>query len=231
MSVTDSKQDAPAESIEIWRSIPGYPPYEASNMGGIRNRRGVLGQRYDEDGYKRVRLVVDGGRRVRRGVHTLVLLAFVGVPPDGHQARHKRKDSKDDNRLVNLHWGTARDNQRDRASHGTANCGENHNKAKLTYKQAEEIRELRKTMSTKAISEQYGVHQRTIQRLIAGTTWSNPPENGRDKKKAALTKEQVIEIRRLRSTGLSYRKISPMFGVTRQAIMRICQMKCHKKVS
>src|SRR5262249_4354731 len=49
-------------------------------------------------------------------VHRLVLEAFVGPCPPGMEARHVN-GIKTDNRLVNLQWGTHRQNMRDKATH------------------------------------------------------------------------------------------------------------------
>jgi hypothetical protein len=51
-------------------------------------------------------------------VHRLVLLAWVGPPPAGTEACHNN-GMADDNRLVNLRWGTRSENTRDMVSHGT----------------------------------------------------------------------------------------------------------------
>lgn len=54
----------------------------------------------------------DGGRETRRGVHILVLEAFVGPRPEGHWGLH-RNDVPDDNRVENLYWGTPGQNGAD----------------------------------------------------------------------------------------------------------------------
>src|SRR5690606_17793610 len=51
-------------------------------------------------------------------VHRLVLKAFDGPPPRGHEALHAN-GVRDDNRLENLSWGTHSENQLDQVDHGT----------------------------------------------------------------------------------------------------------------
>ncbi|SDU70588.1 NUMOD4 domain-containing protein [Gordonia westfalica] len=115
-----------AESIrptacEEWRAIPGYAGvYEASNLGRIRSldrtmvstngrtthRTGqLISPARDSAGHLVVSLYGrDHSKRSAR-VHRLVLAAFIGPCPAGHEALH-RNSRADDNRLVNLTWGT-----------------------------------------------------------------------------------------------------------------------------
>jgi hypothetical protein len=53
-----------------------------------------------------------------RGVHQLVLRAFVGPPEPGHIGRHLDGDPTN-NALINLAWGTHSDNTKDSLGHGT----------------------------------------------------------------------------------------------------------------
>lgn len=63
-----------------------------------------------------------GGTHYRRFrdkyLHHIVLEAFVGPRPPGMQCRHLNGNSLD-NRLENLQWGTAREDNYDRVRHGT----------------------------------------------------------------------------------------------------------------
>ena len=96
--------------MEIWKAIPGYPDYEASNLGRIRShkRKGcILKAWFNDIGYSRVVLLAEGKQRGHM-VHRLVLEAFVG-PPDGRDGNH-RNGIKTDNRLVSLEWLTHREN-------------------------------------------------------------------------------------------------------------------------
>ena len=85
---------------EVWKPIGhGFSAYEASNLGQIRSidrtladgrrRRGiVLKTRVSNRGYELVNVRDDNGTVQTRTVHTLVLLAFVGLPPSGLETRH-----------------------------------------------------------------------------------------------------------------------------------------------
>ena len=112
-----------------WAPIPSHPGYEASDLGQIRTVDRVIAR---QDGttcrlrgaVRKVHLNRQTGRlqlllnnRRTRRVHQLVLEAFVGPCPPGHVGCH-RNDDHLDNRLENLYWGTASQNQRDAVRNG-----------------------------------------------------------------------------------------------------------------
>lgn len=115
-----------------WKPIPGYEgAYEASDDGQIRSvdrtvdgpggfpkrvKGAVLAQSTHPNGYKRANLY-KGGKGVTRGVHQLVMLAFVGPPPRGMEVCHNNGD-KANNCLTNLRYDTKSANQIDRVKHG-----------------------------------------------------------------------------------------------------------------
>ena len=87
---------------ETWRTIPHAPTYQASNRGRIRNGRTgrVLKPTKMPRGYWKVNL----GRKCRdQYVHALVLAAFIGPRPLGHEGDHYDFD-RNNNRLENLRW-------------------------------------------------------------------------------------------------------------------------------
>lgn len=122
-------------SEEEWRPIPGYEGiYEVSDTGRVRSvdryvppgagvtprfrRGGMRAPRSDAKGYKYVPLY-SAGQVKSWQVHRLVLLAFVGPPPEeGRYALHNNGVSSD-NRLCNLRWGSPSANILDSVAHGT----------------------------------------------------------------------------------------------------------------
>lgn len=90
---------------EIWKPIPGWPNYEVSDLGQVRNINGrVLRPTRRSHSYLAVDL--HRGDEMRRAyVHRLVLEAFVGPCPAGHETHHDN-DVSTDNRLINLRWST-----------------------------------------------------------------------------------------------------------------------------
>lgn len=100
--------------LEEWRPIPGWEDlYEASDQGRVRSvGRGkgrrppgrVLCQRYNRDGYLKVRLTRNH-QQWDPYTHAVVMLTFVGVRPIGHDIDHLNGD-RGDNRLANLEYVT-----------------------------------------------------------------------------------------------------------------------------
>lgn len=111
---------------EKWAPVPGWDGYEASTRGRVRSvgralsdsrQAGgvILKPAKDKDGYRHVTLSA-GRRRQRVHVARLVLLTFVGEPPEGHEALHGN-GRRWDNRLANLRWGSKPENRADRERH------------------------------------------------------------------------------------------------------------------
>jgi hypothetical protein len=114
-----------AKPFEEWRPIPNALGYEASNLGRVRSWRkpGRARERMrrspilrkavpDRDGYLNVGLSI-GGVLMMRKVHHLVLEAFVGLKPEGKEARH-RDSNPGNNERSNLSWSTHRVNEADK---------------------------------------------------------------------------------------------------------------------
>lgn len=117
--------------MELWRAIPGFPDYEASNCGRIRsigrwrphnrNKQKSMwwpGKVLRPGKTKKQHLFVIVGNRKNRFVHRLVALAWLGAPPfPGALVRHWN-DNFDDNTPNNLRWGTQTDNMQDALRNG-----------------------------------------------------------------------------------------------------------------
>lgn len=108
---------------ERWRRVPGWRGYQVSDLGAVRSvprvlasgrahGGGPLAPAPDRDGYLTVTLS-DGAQRWQAPVHVLVLLAFRGTCPAGLERLHGNGD-RQDNRLVNLRYGTDLENARDK---------------------------------------------------------------------------------------------------------------------
>jgi hypothetical protein len=123
-------------ATETWRPIAGRPGYEVSDFGRVRSldrvvRRLQHGRLVDVH-YKGVMLRlnpagngylnVNLGRGRSARVHSLVLEAFVGPRPAGHQAAHADGD-KLNNAAANLRWATPQENNADKRLHGTLQRG------------------------------------------------------------------------------------------------------------
>lgn len=122
----------------------------------------------DEHGYPMVR---KDGRRSR--AHRILCEAAHGPQPSpehkevAHGCGHPW--------CVNpshLRWATPKENQADRALHGTSNRGERQGQSKLTANDVLKIRELEGTISRRKIAEMFGVRSGAIDKIIRGQTWS-----------------------------------------------------------
>lgn len=107
------------EQIEIWKTIPNYEGYMASNLGRIKsvNRLSSSGRKIKgkilktttkQDGYVQVSLCKNGHDK-HFFVHRLVMLAFVGECPEKMQVNHI-DENKHNNCLSNLEYITPVDN-------------------------------------------------------------------------------------------------------------------------
>lgn len=173
---------ADAQPTEIWKDIPGYPWYQASNIGRVRRCRPPyrrLPTRYRildlyenvRSGYPQVR-ISSGKRNLKmRYVHQLVLEAFVGPRPEGLQARHLN-DIKTDNRIENLCWGTKKENVEDAILNGRTRHGERVPSSKLTESQVVQVRRLVSSgLGQKEVGALFGIRQSSVSRICTGKRW------------------------------------------------------------
>jgi hypothetical protein len=163
---------------EVWKAIPGYEgQYEVSNQGNVRSLdryvecEGPVKGRYLSKKKGRVlrpgpsnfgHMSVVLGRNNTQFVHKLVLLAFVGPPPDKHECCHNNGDPAD-NRLENLRWGTRAENNTDAVVH--------RNRGKLSESDIQDIRR-RLAVENRGIGRklaaEYDVHETTISAIKVG---------------------------------------------------------------
>lgn len=154
-------------SLDRWIRVPGWNPY-------LRHGR-ILTPGPSENGYLKVTLSVRrNGRRwqITPAVHRLVLEAFVGPCPAGQEARHG-PGGQQDNRLVNLSYGTKVQNAQDKRRDGTYVEGSVSVNAKLTE---DIVRECRRRYAagggtTVSLAAEFGVSQLGMWKAINRQTW------------------------------------------------------------
>jgi len=160
--------------MEDWRPVEGYAGYEISDLGRVKGRWGrILKPFFNSNWYYRVTLCAGDVKHVSHGVSALVLAAFVGPRPLGYQAAHLN-GIKTDNRLENLVYILAKDNEAHKVAHGTALLGERNHQAKLSTDKVKEIRALsRRGISQDRIAVRYRISQAQVYRIVHRKGWTH----------------------------------------------------------
>lgn len=168
----------------VYKDIPGFPGYRVGDDGSVWSCRWSCGHgaRVQSDtwrqlrpgragaGYEFVNLHGASGKR-NFYIHRLVLEAFVGPCPPGHEGCHNNGD-RTDNRPGNLRWATHRENVIDREAHGSNPKGIRNGQAKLDEAQVQAIRKMRADgQQYKDIAAKFGVSGGAVGMIIKGKTW------------------------------------------------------------
>lgn len=167
--------------IEDWKPIRGYfKRYYVSSFGRVitkihtgrygttKRKPRIKSLRTSADGYLRVTLCKRGGGR-SFAVSRLVLQAFIGSPPTGFHAAHMNGNK---NRLCNLRWVSAKENESHKQIHGTRLYGEKHHQSKIKEKNIKEIFDLYVSgMSASKIAKVFGVDETAIYLVLNKKTW------------------------------------------------------------
>jgi YesN/AraC family two-component response regulator len=160
--------------MTIWKEIPGFPLYEASNTGLIRsNNRGrikhILKPYTMKNGYQTCQL----GRGNHFLVHRLILLTFIGECQEGCEGNHIN-GIKSDNSISNLEYISHRDNMVHMTRVLNKNNGESHNMSKVTEDIVRKIREIAKTgLPQKDIGKMFGISRSNTGAIIRGFLWKH----------------------------------------------------------
>ena len=165
----------------MWKPVAGTGgKYEISSCGELRSfsqkcKGGrVLNKQWNSNGYPHYTMMRADGTMFTRTAHRLVLEAFVGPKPRGHECRHLDGD-RANCRLDNLAWGTHMENMRDRTRHGHDQVGTRHWKARLTEDDVRAIRKLaaRKGANISAIGRDFGIKPQTAWHIAKRNTWGH----------------------------------------------------------
>jgi hypothetical protein len=178
--------------VEEWANIPGWPNYQASNLGRIKRLAGVSFDgkrrlkehnikqtliRHKRIGREYIEVRVNIGNSKYHefvSVARLVLLAFVGPPEPGQECRHLN-DVSTDCKLSNLAWGTRLENREDAIKNDRMARGTRNGMSILTEEDIPLIRSRYKPYNQVdgaiAIASDYGVSPGTIYDILSGMTW------------------------------------------------------------
>lgn len=164
------------DTSERWLPVEGFPGYEVSDYGRMYSSKAHNGQqgRILKPRISRNHVAAmfwQDGKRYYRYVHRLVLMAFVGPPPEGMSGAHLDGDPFN-NHVSNLAWVTHAENMAHMVAHGTRLKGERAPGSKMTQEQVDEARELARQGWTRwEIAPLYGVSAITIYSLLTGRHW------------------------------------------------------------
>lgn len=157
----------------------GHPNYRVGSDGSFWKRvKGKWEKRKTTKLKHKVKYHVVGtytNKKLRNHyIHRLVLLAFVGKCPIGMESRHI-DGNPDNNKLSNLSWGTKKQNGEDRVKHKTTQTGEKNSEAKITDKDALEIRNLYSTgnFTYVALGLKFRLSRSQIWRVLKRKCWKH----------------------------------------------------------
>lgn len=181
--------------VEEWKDVPEFPYYEISNLGNLRRKTRILEicypdgrtsyqniksmplkPRFNHSGYREILLTNVSKKKINCRIARLVLLAFVGSPPRPEYHACHNDGIKTNDRLDNLRWDSPSNNNLDKELHGTHNKGERHNLAKITEKQALEIKDKLKNYrygDISRIAEEYQIPYNIIANIKLNRTWKH----------------------------------------------------------
>jgi hypothetical protein len=94
---------------------------------------------------------------------------------------------------------------------------------KLDMGMAREIRRLHSEegVGRSELAKRYGVVPSTITQVLQGVTWREPTVRRPARRRKALSDEEVAEIKRLRSSGLSYERIGFIVGASAATVRNV----------
>lgn len=216
---------------EQWRPVPiaGYcDVYEVSSLGRVRRlvtdcqNKAKAGDfikpSYPGLGIYQQYAMCMNRKYERWLAHRLVLMAFAGEPPTPkHHAAHLDGNPRN-NRLSNLCWKTAKENDLDKDRHGTRQNGVKHGMVKLTEEQVMEIRRLRtEGVSGVELAKKYNVTTTAISTIATGKSWSHLPGFGYVRKNPGLRVDMALfeQAKQLAKAGISAERIAKQLPISR----------------
>ncbi len=165
--------------MENWipvSEIDGF--YEVSDHGRVRRAKPGRGAKVgkilanvpDKDGYQVVTLHISG-RIINRKVHRLVATEFIANPRSLPEVNHK-DGHKEHNQVHNLEWCLHPDNQKHAGETGLMARGSRNGIAKLTDKDAADIRS-QGNRTNVSLAREYGVSPATISLIMRRAIWKH----------------------------------------------------------
>ncbi|MDJ0899829.1 MAG: NUMOD4 domain-containing protein [Xenococcus sp. MO_188.B8] len=154
-------------SKEVYKLIPGFPNYEVSNLGNVRNKKigKVLKLYHSNNGYLTVGFTISGKKK-RLLIHRLVAKTFLDNPTCSPEVNHI-DGNRLNNALTNLEWISSSNNRIHAYKSGLR-------KSKLTANQVKEIRQLIELgLTQRKIAAIFNVSHSTIGEINRKEIWSH----------------------------------------------------------
>lgn len=214
--------------VETWRDVKEYTGvYQVSSFGRVRSldrmrltkggalaplRGKVMKQKTSKCGYKVIHLRRDD-KVSHPIVHRLVALAFIPVVEGKETVNHK-DGNKENNNVSNLEWATSSEQMLHAISigltelRGAPKFSKEFKQKVYDYYHANKI-------SISELAKMFSISERTAGRVVKGV---HPRPTTRIKKDGTriveniLTKDQVLEIKRLRSEGWTFSRLAEKFN-------------------
>lgn len=158
--------------MEIFKIIPGYEPYQISNLGRLKRNSSILTTPTAKLGYNR-KYLKDLKKNLL--IHRAVAISFIPNPLGLKEVNHK-DGIKTNNAISNLEWTTRKGNAMHAAKNGlfADQIGEKANRAKLRQYQVDIIREaLLNGFRQTAIAKYFNVRPSTINLIHKRVNWVN----------------------------------------------------------
>lgn len=154
--------------MKAW-PIPGYPDYTASIDGTVARKGRALRGKVTPRGYVVVGLYDASKRRRFHKVQRLILLTFLGEPPEPHYHASHLNGDRGDNRLANLCWETPEANNRRKLAHGTYG-------RKLASEDVVSMRQAYESgLCVTALASTYQITPGSVRAALTGRTWTHVP--------------------------------------------------------
>lgn len=241
---------------ETWEDVDGWEgKYQVSNLGrfkslgrfkqigarGLKMMPSKILRQNTSKGYLTIIFYKNDDFRQKRQSHSVVAERFIPNPENKPQVNHKN-GIKWDNRVENLEWATASENQRHALINGlrAKAQGENSNLSKLTNDDIYKIRELYLTKKYRQcdLAKMFSMDLHSISNILLAKGWKHlgikPISIGRDERiggRAKLNENDVRVVRHLHYINkMRHEDIGVIFSVSNVAISNIIKGKTYTSV-